>query len=115
MHPVVIAKEHVKRSRPRKETPLSDEQRIGFPLADTLEDIKEQVSHLHKSLKEERQERLKLTEQEKIMTRAELEKRWAEERFEQRYGPRPQLPLTPEEQSLTRPQLQSRWAASRRA
>lgn len=80
----------------------------------TLNELKETIRNIQQQMKDQKEQLQRLTEEEKRMNRAELEKKWHEERFIKRFGPREPTPLTEEEKEMNRTQLYKKLMQDRR-
>ncbi|XP_055389032.1 trichohyalin-like [Condylostylus longicornis] len=114
--PVLVAEPSIKKKKKsrKQKTPIPSEKQESLQQTQTLEDLQQQLKEMKEELKRQREEKKKLTEEEKSLLTAELERKWGEERYERRFGPRENRRLTEEEQRMTRPELQRQFAQTRR-
>jgi len=114
VHPVLIAQKKPKKKSSSR-TPLPESARELFPVTETMEELREQVQKFADDIKELKKQNQKLTEDEARLSKGALERRWSEERHENRYGPRSEDQLTNEEKAMTRRQLKEKFSAENRA
>ena len=106
-----------KKKQPPKKvvtTPIPREQQQQIASASTMEDLQQQINDMKEAMKKQKEEQQRLTEAEKELTRGDLERRWQEERYVKRFGPREDTPLTEEERSMNRQQLYRKLGQERR-
>ena len=75
-----------------------------------IESLKQQLAEAKEQQKKENQRNAVLTEEERLLTRDQLQQRWAQQARERRYGPSTDRPLTEEEKTMTKTALRRRWA-----
>jgi hypothetical protein len=80
----------------------------------TIESLQQQINEMKEAMKKQKEEQKKLTEQEKELTKGELERKWQEERYVKRFGPREELNLTEEEKQMSRQDLYRKFVQERR-
>lgn len=116
----VVADKTVKKDKKKKnkskgkQTLISSEQKDSIMTANTVEELQDQIKDMRTQLKRQKEEMQKLTSEEKGLTRGELEKKWQEDRYIKRFGPREETPLSPEEQKMDRGSLYKKIVQERR-
>jgi hypothetical protein len=73
--------------------------------------LKEKLAATRQEQREERRQKLELSEQEKGLTREQLKRKWAEEAQQQRLGGMYDRALTEEERTMSRAALKRKWGA----
>ncbi len=94
----------------RKDVKLPSAVKEGMEDVHTVSQLKDKLKAAQDQLKEERKAKLVLSEEERSMTRAQLEQKWANDRRNTRYGEREDRPLTEQERGMNRNELRAHLA-----
>ena len=97
-----------RRRDPRRPAPAPDAALT--PQEQEVRRLRAQIRSLEEINKKEKAARASLTEEERGLTKGQLQAKWAAERRAQRFGPPSEEGLTPAEQQMTRAQLRRRLA-----
>jgi hypothetical protein len=97
-----------RRRDPRKPAPAPDTALT--PQEQEVRRLRAQIRTLEEVNKREKAARASLTEEERGLTKGQLQAKWAAERRAQRFGPPSEEGLTPAEQQMPRAQLRRRLA-----
>lgn len=117
--PILVADKKIDKSKKKsksksKETPLPEPTKEKITQVTTVEEFQEQLKEIKKQLKEQKEAMQQLTVEEKNLSRGDLEKKWQEDRYIKRFGPREDTPLTQEEQTMDRSMLYKKLMQERR-
>lgn len=93
---------------------MTETQQEVVKQARTLNELKESLKNVQQQVKEQREQLQRLTEEEKHMSKADLEKKWQEERFIKRFGERDEGLLTEDEKEMNKTQLYRKMMQERR-
>lgn len=99
---------------PIESTLLTEDQLQALQKETSLEGLQTQLQNIKEEVTKQYKLKQFLTPVEKEMTRAQLERKWAEERHEKRFGPREDIALTEEEREMTKAQLYRKIIQERR-
>lgn len=91
-----------KGSKPIQATKLPSSIKQSMEGVETIDDLQAKLKAAKEELKREREANNLLTAEEKVLTREQLEQKWAGDRRTSRYGAREDRPLTEEEKKMNR-------------
>jgi hypothetical protein len=103
LNPVLISQKKRKVKKAKDPVPLTEEQKLTLSQAATIEDLKDQLQ----AAKDEKKAKTPthLSQEEQLLSKGDLEKKWQEERHTRKFGERSSLMLNDEEKKLTRSEL----------